>query len=147
LTIAAAIAFSLLLGPIQMEVRKEASEQKVPFEVVAAIIAIESRWRPNAIGLNIDGSKDRGIMQLNDRYFNDGDDFWVNIHTGIYLLSSLYRETKSWYWTFYAYNAGLRSLECGAMIQKSREYADRVWGVMVKILSKYRSVFNYVSFN
>ena len=43
------------------------SEPEVPAEIVIAIMEHESGFRPDAVGQNEDGTRDYGLMQINDR--------------------------------------------------------------------------------
>jgi len=112
----------------------------VPPEYVARLLWMESRFNPKAIGgPNSDGTRDYGIAQINSAYL---DDFkWhyklpdldpLNPHDSIWFavkhLSTLYKETGSWWYTFAAYNAGLGAVRNGNIPQSTIRYANYVIG-------------------
>ena len=78
----------------------------------ALSIALEENWNldPGAISQpNENGTIDRGIMQLNSRYFDiDWRDPEINIRTGCILIKSLIRNPEiNTYWAVaVAYNCG-----------------------------------------
>lgn len=130
MTLMAALALALTFGPVQEQVRLESVEHGVPYLAAVTIILMESRWNLEAMNVNPDGSRDWGLMQLNDRYFTDGGDWKVNVHVGVVLLASLKAEAGTWYWAFYAYNAGIGSFRRGAPSAAARDYATRACCLM-----------------
>ena len=98
---------------------------------VQAIALIENpTLNPYAINRNnADGSVDRGLMQLNDSWFND--DNWmdpeVNIHAACKLIKWLRSEGLNWWQVAVAYNCGYyRMMSARGPPNMSLDYAARV---------------------
>lgn len=118
----------------------ECSSHDVPIWIVANLIARESKWNPKAVGVNRDGTKDLGLMQLNSAFikefsyrYRNGLPFdplkWPdNVAIGVEHLSVLYRHTGSWNGALVAYNAGLRRYQIGKAPQDSIDYAEWILG-------------------
>jgi hypothetical protein len=66
-------------------IRQSCKRHNVPVEIVQAIMHNESGGKPNARGVNTNGSIDQGLMQLNNAYFKDPNimDPAVNIETAV----------------------------------------------------------------
>lgn len=122
-----------------------AIEADVPPYFVQAI-AISEHWNgsvestvidPLAISKpNSDGSVDRGVMQLNSRYFSDVD--WsspeANIREGIRLIKALSKEPllNTWWAVAVAYNCGYTGFKNGPPYS-SVEYGSLVMSVWVQL--------------
>jgi len=107
-----------------------AVQEGVPpnFAVAIAVTENPSLSTTAVSARNRDGSRDHGVMQLNDKYFSHLDmmDPEVNVRAGIkhikYLLSKLVGQT---YWdAAIAYNAGLARVK--APPWDSVDYATKV---------------------
>jgi soluble lytic murein transglycosylase-like protein len=111
-----------------------ASRYNVSDELLYAIAAQESRLDPDAVGLNTDGSRDIGIMQINSWWLPKLADFGIderhlkepctNISVGAWILAgNITRYGYTWD-AVGAYNAGTGNTE---MIRIRREaYAHKV---------------------
>jgi soluble lytic murein transglycosylase-like protein len=97
---------------------------------LALSIALEENQTLNhlAVHINSDGSRDLGVMQLNDSWFTgDWRDPETNIRAGCELIKELIGKTGMNYWlACIAYNCGY-----GRLLEKppdvSIEYANRVF--------------------
>jgi soluble lytic murein transglycosylase-like protein len=97
---------------------------------LALSIALEENQslNPLAVHINADGSRDLGVMQLNDRWFiGDWRDPETNIRAGCELIKELIAKPGMNYWLVcIAYNCGY-----GRLLKKppdvSIEYANRVF--------------------
>lgn len=101
------------------------SDAGVEYELVLAIMWRESRFDPNAVGYNRNGTKDNGIMQINDvnkgwlseKYgITDLMDPYQNIRAGVTMLSELLHEYNDVEAALMAYHYG----EAG-MLKKMRQ--------------------------
>jgi soluble lytic murein transglycosylase-like protein len=117
-----------------------AAETGIP-PYLALSIAIEENQKldPMAVHINDDGSRDLGVMQLNDSWFKGRwQDPETNIRAGCELIKELMNKPEMNYWMVcIAYNCGY-----GRLLKRppdvSIEYANRVfarWNV-------YRSYSN-----
>lgn len=120
-------------------------EAGVPPYFVQAI-AITEHWNgsientvinPAAVSLpNEDGSVDRGVMQLNSRYYDHVD--WAcpetNIREGIALIKRLSKEPllNTWWAVAVAYNCGYTGFKNGPS-SSSVEYGNRVMDVWFQL--------------
>lgn len=94
-------------------------ENEVPISVAYKLIQWESKWDSKAVNCNSNGTKDLGIMQLNNAYikyfsdkYNGGVliDVWmwrVSIKVGVLYLRDLYIATGNWPAAIASYNMGL----------------------------------------
>lgn len=88
---------------------------------------------------NIDGSLDRGVMQLNSRVFEHvkWDDPRVNIEAGVQLIKDLSTKCSTWWEVAVAYNCGIgRMRSRQGPPKQSLTYADRVmsiWGELTRL--------------
>lgn len=93
-------------------------ETGVPAHLFAKLIAYESGWNPKAVGINKNGTKDRGLAQLNSAYIHslekhnagaeiDPHDPAVALPVAARHLAWLYEQTGSWWGAIMSYNAGL----------------------------------------
>jgi soluble lytic murein transglycosylase-like protein len=97
---------------------------------LALSIALEENHalNPLAVNINPDGSRDLGVMQLNDSWFiGDWRDPETNIRAGCELIKELINKPGMNYWLVcVAYNCGY-----GRLLEKppdaSIEYANRVF--------------------
>lgn len=86
---AAAIAFFVrdhLSTPFDAEFEAAAQEWSVPSSLLRAIARIESSFNPGAVGQNRNGTRDYGVMQINERTFERfkvPSDKWLDPQTGI----------------------------------------------------------------
>lgn len=100
-------------------------ETKVPIIPLLRMIDVESGYDPKKVGVNPNGTRDYGVMQLNSKYlayyaekFNDGAKFdpmnaTDNIRIGLRYLRWLYEQVGSWEGAFAAFNCGLTRLRTG----------------------------------
>ena len=91
----------------------------VPIVYAARLIEWESRWNPECITKNPNGSKDLGLMKNNSLFikesafrYNKGIKYdplvWKdNMRIGIQHLSTMRKHTGSWIGAIIAYNMGL----------------------------------------
>jgi len=112
----------------------------VPIELAWRLIKWESNWNEQAWNRNTDGSRDLGIMQLNDRWleefaqrYRDGAiiDPWmwrVSMDVGIKHLSVLRRTIGHWPGAVAAYNVGLTRYRRGRLPQSTRQMVAYVTG-------------------
>ena len=98
---------------------KAASYYHVDPYLLYAIANVESGMNPNAIGLNHDGTRDVGLMQINSSHFSDLERKGINeyrlitepctsIMVGASILSGMIKIYGYNWEAFGAYNAGLR---------------------------------------
>jgi soluble lytic murein transglycosylase-like protein len=102
----------------------------LPPDFVISIALIEnSQLDPKAIHYNADGSKDRGLMQLNDSWFtrDDWDDPTVNVGAACGYIQLLRSKGLTWYQTAIAYNCGIGKLKNPPA--QSVDYAVRVFAL------------------
>jgi soluble lytic murein transglycosylase-like protein len=109
-----------------------AAEMEIP-PYFALAIAVEENWTLNPLAvspINENGTVDRGIMQLNSRYFDiDWSDPETNIRAGCRLIKYLItRPEINTYWAAaVAYNCGYAGyLRDGGPPEKSVAYGGRV---------------------
>jgi soluble lytic murein transglycosylase-like protein len=105
-----------------------ALETGVPPYLALSIALEENRTlNPLAVHINGDGSRDLGIMQLNDSWFQGNwQDPETNIRAGCGLLKELMRKPgMNWWLVCIAYNCGYGRLERPP--DASIEYANRVF--------------------
>lgn len=53
---------------VEEQIREIAKEELVDPDLATRVAKCESNFNPKAININTDGSKDRGIFQINDKY-------------------------------------------------------------------------------
>jgi soluble lytic murein transglycosylase-like protein len=108
-----------------------AVEIQVPPCFVLAIALTENEsLNPMAVSKkNNDGTVDRGIMQLNSRYFDI--EWWIpeiNIRYGCLLIRELSQKGLNWWQVAIAYNCGYaRLMSKDGPPNISIEYANRVY--------------------
>ena len=111
---------------LQLHTFEVSIEQGIEYEVMLALIWRESRFQPSAVNINRNGTRDSGIMQINDvnrgwlavEYgITDLMDPYQNILAGAIILGRLYA-THDVYHTLMAYQLGeqgmLRRVSQGA---------------------------------
>lgn len=105
-----------------------------------AIAKVESGMNPNAVGLNHDGSRDVGLMQINSSHFSElqrqGIDEsrliaepCTSIMVGASILSSMIKVYGYNWEAVGAYNAGLKKEN----YSQRMVYARKVWNKYQKI--------------
>jgi soluble lytic murein transglycosylase-like protein len=112
----------------------------VPIELAWRLIKWESNWNEQAWNRNTDGSRDLGIMQLNDRWY---DDFAVRYNAGrpvdpwmwrpamdigLAHLARLYSVVGNWPGAVASYNVGLTRYRRGRLPQSTRQMVAYVTG-------------------
>jgi len=116
-----------------------AAETGVPVWIAARLLERESGWRADAVGHNVNGTRDLGIAQLNDRYLNDFAVFngWaaidpfdptVAIPVAIRYLAHLQLLTGSWEGAVAAYNCGLGRYRTGDIPASTLRHVAAVMG-------------------
>ena len=121
-------------------------EEGVPPNFVVAIALTEnSALCPIAVGHNRNGTRDLGIMQLNDRYFSHVD--WqcpeANIRAGvrhIYWLMTALKDC-TWWSVAVGYNAGLSRV--GDPPEATLDYAEKVLTLYHELSDGYARPFVY----
>jgi soluble lytic murein transglycosylase-like protein len=89
-------------------IRTNCEKYNVPYYLALALCKRESGINPDAININVDGSKDIGLFQLNNRYFSEKESKKIesNVETAIKHLSELYKQSKSWFIALVKYHRG-----------------------------------------
>ena len=102
-----AVTDSRFLPPAEFRavVISAAAEFGVPLDIAGRLAYEESRWNPEAVGQNTNGTTDRGLYQLNSAY-HDPKSVRENVRTGLRYLAQCWRTTGSWKRAVVAYNAG-----------------------------------------
>jgi soluble lytic murein transglycosylase-like protein len=99
-----------------------------PYLALSVALEENPALDPLAVNVNFDGSRDLGVMQLNDSWFKGSwQDPETNIRAGCALIKELLGKPGMNYWTAcIAYNCGY-----GRLLEKppdaSIEYANRVF--------------------
>lgn len=118
----------------------ECRSHGVPLWIAAALIDRESGWRPRAVGLNADGTRDYGLMQLNSAYLSefswryrgglpyDPFDPFDCMAIGVEHLAALRARVPTWRDALTAYNCGLARFLLGRAPKASMDYADSIMG-------------------
>ena len=116
----------------------QARENGVPPGIAEALIERESHWNPFASRWNANGTRDEGIMQLNnrtrrwlERRYNDGKIInpynpYDNVRLAMRYLGDLYSVTGSWSVALQAYNAGIGTVWQGDVPAAAKVYAKRI---------------------
>lgn len=116
-----------------------ARDHGVPLAVLIGVITVESNWRPNLVHRNWDGSRDYGLMQINERTLphlaavtgTPPDavlDPLRNVTMGIYHLGYLKEKYGDWHHALTAYNRGEYGLQLYVQDRGTgkSEYSQRV---------------------
>lgn len=116
-----------------------ARDHGVPLAVVMGVITVESNWRPNLVHRNWDGSRDYGLMQINERTLpylaavtgTPPDavlDPLHNVTMGVYHLGYLQEKYGDWHHALTAYNRGEYGLQLYVQDRGTgkSEYSQRV---------------------
>jgi soluble lytic murein transglycosylase-like protein len=100
-----------------------------PYLALSIALEENNTLNPLAVHINSDGSRDLGVMQLNDSWFQGNwQDPKINIRAGCELIKELISKPRMNYWLVaVAYNCGY-----GRFLEKpppnvSIEYANRVF--------------------
>ena len=123
-----------------------ALETGVPPYFALAVAMTESELNPNAVGVNYDPntgevvSYDRGVMQLNSRYFGHIDNWRdpeTNIRAGCRHLKELSQHPKiyTWWMVAVSYNCGVDRAISNPP-HRSVQYADNVMALWCR-MDKY----------
>lgn len=78
-------------------IREASNSTGVPKEIIATIIEIESSGNPKAVGAPTKSGQARGLMQIMDFHWKDGEDPYdpeTNIRKGSGLLAYLFKKWK-----------------------------------------------------
>lgn len=112
-----------------------------------AIAEVESGLNPDAVGHNVDGSRDVGLMQINSSHFPELERKGINeyrlitqpctsIMVGASILSGMIKVYGYNWEAVGAYNAGLKKEN----FPQRMVYARKVWAKyqQIKLVSKYK---------
>lgn len=114
-------------------------EYKIPLYPLLKMIEIESRYNPEKVSRNRNGTKDYGLMQLNSKYiseytwrYNHGKKIMVfnpinSLHVGMKKLAHLYTIIGNWRGAFAAYNCGLTRYNTGRLPVSTQKYLDFIF--------------------
>lgn len=108
-------------------VSRIAVAEKVPPWLFCELVEIESRWNPQAVNINKNGTIDRGLYQINTTA-HPGVNVADIVESGHYAakyLRGLYDRLGSWRAALEAYNCGPGRWRQGAP-ERSREYARMI---------------------
>lgn len=99
---------------------------KIPTNLLFALISAESDFDPKAVNHNTNGSTDRGLMQLNSRYFKGirAFDANVNLQYGCKHLRKYYDRYGTWEQAVTMYNG----------------FSRKSTGYQAKVLEKERQI-------
>lgn len=102
----------------------------IPVNVLFALIYAESSFNPNAVNgaYNKDGSNDKGLMQLNSKYFKGFDrlDPRLNLQHGSKYLRAMYDKYGSWDEAVMFYNGfSAASVKHQAKVLEKERILDR----------------------
>ena len=109
-----------------------------PYFVLSIALTENETLDPLAVNVNKNGTKDLGIMQVNDFWFKgDWKDPEINIRAGCQHIKKIIEIPEiTTYWIVAAcYNAGTAWLQTGSPPASSLTYADRVmdkWNELTK---------------
>jgi soluble lytic murein transglycosylase-like protein len=116
-------------------------QYQIPPHYLTRLIERESNWDHTMVSSNSNGTKDYGLMQLNDKYYdefkwryNHGKDFDpLNIRDSIRIgckhLSTMFKHTGTWEKAFSAYNAGLSRVRRNDIPTSTKKYVKYITGV------------------
>jgi len=112
------LAFSNMLPASAACFTQAAEYYDLPEILLRAIVQYESGGNENAVHVNKDGSRDIGLMQINERWLPtlkrqgiSEADLWdgcVNLFVGAWILSRNYMRTQDIWQAVGAYNGGFR---------------------------------------
>lgn len=113
--------------PLRLVVSRIAVSEKVPPWMFCELVEIESRWNPQAVNVNPNGSRDAGLYQINMTAHPGIDPYDVEAagHYAARYLRGLYDRLGSWRAALEAYNCGPGRWRKGAP-ERSREYARMI---------------------
>jgi hypothetical protein len=100
---------------IQQYLYDKCKEYEVPYELALSIIKVESNFNPDTVNKNSDGSKDKGLMQINsihrEEFLKQGYtsmlDPYENIAYGVSLLSEICKLYNNEHKILMSYNFGI----------------------------------------
>lgn len=112
-------------------VLEAADAHSVPPSLAFALAWQESRFVPRAQGTNANGSRDRGLFQLNNRAFPDISDAQafdpvLNAQTGLRHLRQLWNQAGSLSVGLAMYNAGPTRVAQGGTPRSTLNYIDKI---------------------
>jgi soluble lytic murein transglycosylase-like protein len=116
-----------------------AAAEGVPPYMMVALAEIESNWDIYAVGINRDGTTDRGLMQLNSSWY-DGDVTDVEEHITVACrhMKTMHRYYNlNWWQSLIAYNCGIARFLQGPP-ESSVQYANKVF----ELWKEYDTGFN-----
>lgn len=100
---------------IQQYLYSKCKEYEIEYELALAIIQVESNFKPNAVNVNSNNTKDVGLFQINS--FNhkwlseelgitDFADPYQNIDAGIFMLNNIAQNSEDIHEILIVYNMG-----------------------------------------
>lgn len=108
----------------------------VPAELLQAIARQESGLKPGAVGRNPNGTRDLGLMQINDAWlptlarFGIAEshlfDACINVHVGAWILADNIRRHGYGWEAVGAYNVGCRQLAPDECARRRGRYITRI---------------------
>ena len=110
----------------------------MPAWILARVIEKESKWKPNAVGKNRNGTKDLGIAQFNSAYLTDF--YWFDnggqefdpfvpeeaIPVAAKYLKRLHKATGDWWMAVAAYECGLTKVRQNRIPEQTIRNTNRV---------------------
>ena len=102
---------------------------QIPENVLFALIGVESNYKPGAVnGANTNGTNDKGLMQLNSKYFGHVDrlDPYANLQAGCAHLRERYNKYGTWDAAIMYYNGfSQRAVKHQGSVLKIERELDR----------------------
>lgn len=112
----------------------------VPVWIFARLVSAESGYQIDLVGVNVDGTRDLGIAQLNSRYLGAFADYFNGgrvfdpfdpaqaLPIAARYLADLYHATGDWSRALAAYNCGLSRVLKGQIPERTKAYVAKVMG-------------------
>lgn len=121
----------------------------LPVELLYAIGQVESSHKVAAVGVNKDGSRDLGVMQINSRWLptlnrygiTEGDLLTkpcTNIQVGAWILAQEVSRTGYTWYSIGAYNAGPLSAKSSDASRKKKLGIYRVYAG--KVIARWKAI-------
>ena len=103
------------------------NELDFSYKIIYRLVDTESKWNPNALGKNANGTFDRGLCQLNSgNAWGDVSDPNDNLWAGFKYLSVLRYDLKTIEGALLAYNCGPGRFASGKIPESTIKYAERI---------------------